>query len=211
MLIDMDVTVAYKCISCGTFDFFNINLFRLFPQNRVISKCRCEGSQIELFQSAKNQYAVSVPCIGCGLKHLYTFEREEFLNNDIKIYTCPSTGIKQCFIGKDDVVGKYVDNFERELDIILDGFGYDRYFVNTRVMIDTINKIHDIAENDRLNCECGSKDIRVTLLKKGIYLKCSRCSASKLISAATNNDLKETLLKKSITLIGKESESVRLF
>jgi hypothetical protein len=144
------------------------------------------------------------------LDHSYKFNREHLLNSEITIYTCPTTGLKQCFIGRDDVVRKYVDNFEKELDIMIDGLGYDRYFANTRVMIDTLNKIHDIAEQNYLNCECGSDDIIVTLLKKGVYLKCSKCSGSKFIPASTNNDLEVTLRKNSITLNEKNSNSLIL-
>lgn len=210
MLIDMDITIAYKCISCGTFDFISINFFELSMQNSVASKCTCEEAGIRLFQSVKNQYILIVPCIGCGLDHAYKFNREDIFNKDITIYTCPTTGLKQCFIGRDNVVREYVDNFEKELDIIIDGLGYDRYFTNTRVMIDTLNKLHDLAEQNNLHCECGGEDITVTLLKNGVYLKCSKCTGRIFIPASTNNDLKVILRKKSITLNEKKSKSAIL-
>ena len=206
MLIDMDVTIAYKCFYCGTFDFTNINLFELYPRNSIISKCRCEGAKLEILELCKNKYKFIIPCIGCGLEHSLIIDREELTGKDIMIYKCPVTGIKQCFIGRDAVVREYIDNFEKELDVMIDGLGYENYFENTQVMLDTLNKIHDIAEQGHLHCECGSDDIKVSMLRKGIYLKCSQCSGNKFISAASNNDLKKTLQKVSIILLEKKSK-----
>lgn len=206
MLIDMDVTIGYKCFSCGTFDFTNINLFNLFLQGSVSSKCRCGGAKLEIHEICKNEYKLTVPCIGCGSKHFHIISREDFINNEVTIYTCPITGIKQSFLGRDAMVRAYIDNFEKELDVMIDGLGYDSYFVNNQVMIDTLNKIHDIAEQGYLHCECGCDDINVSMLKKGIYLKCSNCSGCKFIPAASNNDLKKTLQRVSIVLLEKKSK-----
>lgn len=206
MLIDMDVTIAYKCLSCGTFDFTNINLFKLFKHGSVTAKCRCEGAKLDILEVCKNEYKLTVPCIGCGSEHSHIISREELISNNIMIYTCPITGIKQCFVGRDAMVREYIDSFEKELDIMIDGLGYTSYFVNTQVMIDTLNKIHDIAEQSHLHCECGCDDIIVSMLRKGIYLKCSQCSGSKFIPAATNNDLKKTLQRVSIVLFKKKSK-----
>lgn len=205
MLIDTDVIIAYKCFSCGTFDFTNINLFKLSPHSSYISKCRCGRAKLEILQIFKNEYRLTVPCIGCGSEHSHIIAREELINNSIIIYSCPITGIKQCFLGRDNLVREYIDSFEKELDVMIDGLGYDNYFVNTQVMIDTLNKIHDIAEQGNLHCECGCEDIIVTMQRRGIYLKCSQCLGCKFIPAASNYDLKKTLQKVDIVLFEKKS------
>ena len=206
MLIDMDVTIGYKCFSCGTFDFTNINLFKLFLQGTVATICKCKGATLELKEVFRNEYKLTVPCIGCGLEHSHIISREDFISKDIKIYKCPITGIKQCFMGRDSIVRAYIDSFEKELDVMIDGLGYDSYFVNTQVMLDTLNKIHDIAEQGNLHCECGCDDIIVSMLKKGINLKCPQCSGSKFIPAASNNDLKKTLQRASIVLFERKAK-----
>ena len=206
MLIDMDITIAYKCFSCGTFDFTNINLFKLFLQGSILSKCRCGDARLEIIQIGKNEYKLTVPCIGCGSEHSYTISREELISNDITTFACPMTDIKQCFIGRDYVVREHVDIFEKELDYMIDGLGYDNYFENTQVMIDTLNKIHDIAEQGHLHCECGCSDIMVSMLRKGIYLKCPNCSGNKFIPAASNYDLKNTLQRVTIVLYEKKTK-----
>ncbi len=207
MLIDMDITIAYKCFSCGTFDFTRINLFKLFSGENTQSDCKCGNARLEIFKSAKvDYYILLVPCIGCGSTHKHIIRRDLLLCNNIIIYRCPVTGIKNCFIGKDVSVRKFIDNFEKELDGIIDGLGYDSYFDNTRVMLDTLNKIHDIAEKGQLNCECGSDDITVSMLRKGIALKCANCTRTKFIPASNNNDLKKIMQKDRIILLSKKSK-----
>jgi hypothetical protein len=206
MLIDMDVTIAYKCFCCGMFDFTNINLFKFHRHKSIMPKCRCEGTKLAIIEIYKNTYKITVPCIACGTEHSVMINREDLTSKDIMVYTCPVTNIKQCFIGRDSAVREHVDIFEKELDVIIDGLGYETYFVNTQVMIETLNKIHDIAEQDDLRCQCGCNDIDVSLLRKGIYLKCPQCSGNKFIPAASNNDLKKTIQKVRIILAEKKSK-----
>lgn len=206
MLIDMDVIIAYKCFCCGMFDFSNINLFKFHKHKNIMPKCRCEGTKLEIVEVAKNNYKFTVPCIACGAKHSFIITREDLTSKDIMVYTCPVTNIKQCFIGRDAAVREHVDNFEKELDVIIDDLGYDNYFANTQVMIETLNKIHDIAEQGDLRCQCGCNDISVSLLRKGIYLRCPQCSGNKFIPAASNNDLKKTIQKVKIVLAEKKSK-----
>lgn len=205
MLIDTDITIAYKCFSCGTFDFININLFKLSLRENIVSDCKCGKAKLKLQVLGKAGYRFTVPCIGCGSRHSHVASREKLLNNKITIYTCPETGIKNCFIGKDQAVREFIDGFEKELDGMIDGLGYDSYFENTQVMLDTLNKIHDIAEQGKLHCECGCKNVTVSMLRKGIALKCSSCTRGKFIPAASNNDLKKTLQMDQIVLVAKKS------
>ncbi len=206
MLIDMDVTIAYKCFCCGMFDFTNINLFKFHKHKGIVPKCRCEGTKLDIVEVCKNTYKITVPCIACGAEHSLIINREDLTSKDIMVYTCPVTSIKQCFIGRDSSVRDHVDKFEKELDVIIDGLGYENYFVNTQVMIETLNKIHDIAEQGDLSCQCGCNDIGVSLHRKGICLKCPQCSGNKFIPAASNNDLKKTIQKVRIILAGKKSK-----
>jgi len=147
-------------------------------------------------------YRVKIPCIACGNEHMFVFSRRDMLNKDINVFCCPETGMQFCFIGKDETVRKRIDSLEKELDEIIDAFGYDSYFVNTQVMFDSLNKIHDIAEQGNLFCECGSDDIEVVLLSDKICLKCRRCEGNTTIYAASNEDLKDVLMRQQILLSG---------
>lgn len=202
MLVDASMTIAYKCSSCGSFEFFNVSLFMLLYKKECRFTCRCNKSRAAIARDGSRDYKIMIPCIGCGNDHIFILGRREILYKAINIFYCPETGMEQCFIGKDKVVRKKIDNLEKELDELIDTFGYESYFANTRVMFDSLNKIHDIAEQGNLYCECGSNDIELILLSDKIHLKCRECSGNRIIYASSNEDLKEILTRKQILLSG---------
>lgn len=200
MLVDANVTIAYKCSSCGTFEFFNLTIFNLAYKKQYVLKCKCGESYVTLTRESARDYSIGIPCIGCGNEHKYILSRKEILNRNINIFNCPEKGIQQCFLGNDEAVRKKVDMLEKEMDELISMFGYDNYFSNTQVMFDALNKIHDIAEQGNLHCECGSDNVELIMLPDKIKLVCCKCSGNEIISAASNEDLKDILTKSQIML-----------
>ena len=188
MKTDTYVTIAYRCCTCGAFEFFSISLNETLQKGHVFLTCRCKKSGISLNKSANAR--ISVPCIGCSKEHEYVFQPEAFSHCEVIEYNCPSTGIQICFMGNDMHVRKKIDNLERELDSIIDGLGYESYFANTRVMLDSINRIHDIADMGNLSCRCASGNIELIPYSDRIELICSKCHGESIIKAASNEDLK---------------------
>ncbi len=201
MLIDTVATIAYRCSICGSFNFTSMSLFELRRQKEYVFTCDCRKSQAVVKADKPDTLSVLTPCIGCGESHLYTMEYKNIILEDVNIFICPRTGIEHCFVGKDEDLRKTIDKLEREQDKLIDALGYDRYFKNTRVMLDSLNKIHDIAEKGNLFCECGSRDIEVALLSDRIFLKCRKCSGKRVFNATSNKDLKDIVTKRHILLV----------
>lgn len=166
-------------------------MFKLLYNKEYRFKCRCNNSSIRISIENFKDYKIKIGCIGCGNEHIYLVSRKEILNREINVFHCPETGIQQCFIGRDNDVRRKIDNLEKELDELIDKLGYDSYFKNTRVMIDSLNRVHDIAEQGNLLCECGNKDIELRLLSDKVHLKCNKCQGTLSILAASNEDLKK--------------------
>lgn len=206
MLIDTGMTIAYKCSSCGSFEFYAASLFALLIGKETRFGCHCGESEL-VIHAAGDGYQIKMPCIGCGSEHVYTVDRKNMIKKGIVVLSCPETDLPLCFIGKDDPVRKKVDHMEKELDELIDMFGYESYFSNTRVMLDSLNKIHDIAEQGNLYCECGNTDIELLLLPDTILLKCRRCFAEASVPASSNRDLRETLQKRHILIASGSQES----
>jgi hypothetical protein len=207
MLIDTTITVAYKCTSCGSFEFFNVSIFKLL-YNEYSLACRCKKSCITMRREGGNSFLISIPCIGCDDEHTYLFTKKSILFGEPVVFNCPETGMQICFVGRDEAVCNKIDDLEKEFDELMDTYGYESYFRNTRVMIDTLNRIHDIALCGSIICECGGSDIELVLLSDCILLRCGRCGGSKRIPAAKNSDLKNMLAMNQI-LITKEAFQYR--
>lgn len=204
MIINTGITFAYKCSSCGTFQFNNISLFEISQKEESVFTCRCKKAALVMKKESPAVFKIVIPCIGCGTSHIYLMSIKEFIAQEIYIFNCPNTGIEQCFVGSEQAVRKKIDKLEREYDELINMFGYDNYFINTQVMFDSLNIIHDIAERGNLFCECGNDDIDLLLLSDKIYLRCSLCPGNKIIYASSNEHLKVSLLRKQIMLIDEE-------
>jgi len=199
MLIDTNFTIAYRCPVCGSFRFMGASLFGplAVPGGNPDGCCGCD---ILVIGKKKGIYEVNVPCIGCGGSHKNVVNFKKVVRGGMDFYICENTGIQYCFIGNDDYVRNMVDMYEKELDGIADCLGYDNYFKNSHVMLDALIRLHEIAEQGNLFCECGSLDIEITLLPDRIYLKCRNCPGGQVIYASSNKDLKDILLKKRMLL-----------
>ncbi len=201
MLLNASITVAYKCPACGSFEFFDgISIFELLHSKKTEMRCKCGHSSVDILAEGLNKIYLTVPCFSCESTHFFCITRKALLHNETNIFVCPQKGIKLCFVGSDEDVRTRIDYFEKELDELIDAFGYENYFNNNQVMLDSLNHLHDIAEKGELCCECGRGDIEVTLLPDRIMLKCRDCSATKELFAASNVNLKEIMARNKITL-----------
>lgn len=200
MLIDTSVTIAYKCTSCGSFEFFDVSMFTLLYKKNFTLPCRCKESSISIKKDSEKNFLIVIPCIGCGSRHTYLFTRKSILSGELLVFNCPETDIQICFIGKDEAVRGKVDSLEKEFDELINTYGYESYFLNTQVMFDTLNHIHDIALKNNLYCECGSDEIELVLLSDCVFLRCGKCGGSIKVPAAKNEDLKNLLDENQIVV-----------
>jgi hypothetical protein len=193
-------TVAFKCPVCGSVEFNQFYLFDLWGKKRLVVPCGCKKGFVKITLKSDNKCLITVPCIACNEKHLFIRDIRELWSDRMLKLTCQHSGMDICFIGQDEIVRSSVDIYEMRMDILMNDIGYEDYFVNNTVMLNTIDRIHDIAEKGNLICECGSIDIELQMYYDRVELFCNKCHANGTIKAATNQDLKPTLRRESIVL-----------
>lgn len=204
MLINPKFTIAYKCAACGTYEYFDISLFELSAKKKLDLSCRCKKSSICISIEASKSIELDILCMSCGEEHVFLLDKKDIITKKTIDFLCSKTGMQQVFVGDDNHIREKIDYLEKELDELINFFGYDNYFSNTQVMFDILNKLHDIAERGNLICECGSGEVEVYLLSDKIYLRCKDCPADNVISASSNEDLRHILKKDQIVLQSDE-------
>lgn len=199
MLINPEVTFAFRCHECGRLTFGSITPFRLIGEHRSIFPCECGNSVATIDETGRASYNITVPCIACGSYHTYTIEKKMWLK-PLNILTCPKTDYKICFWGKEQEVLKSIEEYDSELDETLSGLDFDNYFKNSEVMYEAVNKLHEIAEKGNLYCTCGNHNIDVLLKPEGIELLCRKCLAKGFIYAGSIKDLRSIAELNAIAL-----------
>lgn len=207
MIIKQSRTISYVCPSCGLTHFEVISLFDFSGKNQIKIGCKCGKSAIVIFTNDYKRYKLTLPCIGCGENHNYELNFYHLWIEPINIMKCTSNNFEYCIIGNDDEVRKELNYLENEKDEIAKMVGYDNEVNNASVMLEAVNKIHEIAEHDNLICECGSKSISVYMLNDKIILQCTKCSGLEVVDAKDYFDLKKILEKQQIILF-KQIQSI---
>lgn len=207
MVIKQTRTISYICPICGLTHCEVISLFNFSGKNEVVITCKCGKSSIHIKTKDYKNYSLFLPCIGCGENHEYMLSFYHLWVLPINIIRCRHNEFETCIIGNDDEVRKELDYIEKEKDLVADIIGFEKDFNNSSVMLEAVNKIHDIAEKDNIICECGCKNISVYMLNDKIILQCTKCSGVEVVNAKDNFDLKNILNKEQI-LLYKQIQSI---
>jgi len=192
MIINTVSTLALYCPRCGTIHMHTISRFDL---NRIVNRkllCSCGQLQATITSISERQCLLDIPCILCQTNHVICLDSKRlwYANMD-KIY-CVQENFELGFVGNSQVIAATVDQYKVEfeklsLDMAIEE--YDDYIQNPQVMLEALNKIHDMAEKDRLHCRCGSSAISTEILPDGISLECAQCGGQLLIQARNDQDL----------------------
>ena len=204
MIIDLNITIGFKCPACDLFHLECLSVFDISNGNTVAIKCECGESELEISKNS-NFYMINVPCFICGNYHAYKVAKKSLLFKKTEtIFTCQFSGYDVCCIGENDSVNKWADNYSIELDKIIED-DFQDFFVNDLVVFETVEKIKSLEEKEKLYCECGSHKIEIELLSECVDLQCALCGAKKQIPAATEEHLAHTLSYDEIVLNGNNN------
>lgn len=97
-------------------------------------------------------------------------------------------------------VQQRVRRHRQEVELLIKEMGFDNFFKDPFVIYDAINYIHDLAEDDKLRCECGSHDICAHLEYDKVELICKSCGSFIVINAAHREDTKSLRKKQHLVI-----------
>lgn len=190
MLIATNAVLAMRCPACGKMEFYGFSRFS-FPKGKSVS-ISCSCGAIVLVAGTRNGsvYWLQVPCVVCDTKHLEEITGKRLWSGEVVCLSCQETGLELGHIGPEEKVKEVVFGYERELEALIDEFGSDEYFHNSKIMYEVLNCLHDIAEQGAIYCQCGNHKIEVDIFPDRLELHCRECDSINIIYAETEDDLK---------------------
>ena len=190
MVINTVSTLALYCSRCGKLHMHNISRFNLKNAGRRSLLCSCGQIQATITSSGERQCLLDIPCVLCQTNHVICLDSKRLWHADMDKIYCVREKFELGFIGEKRVITETVNKYKVEFEKLAADMGeYDDYIQNPQVMLQTLNKIHDMAEKGELHCRCGSSTIGAEVLPGGIELECAQCGGVLLIPAQSEQDL----------------------
>ena len=192
MLIRASSTLALYCSRCGKIELHIISRFGLPDDGKRQLVCSCGQVQGAVTASGRRECFLRLPCPICEGSHLIRLSGRMLWQSGVERIYCPEQNFELGFVGEQDAAIRLIsDNcyaaeaLAREMDE-RDGEDDRR---NSGIILEALNRIHDIAERGGVYCRCGSRDIRAEVSADGIELACDRCGGRRMVAVGKESDL----------------------
>lgn len=188
MVIQAAATLALYCSRCGKIHTHDIELFSLRSKKRVELCCSCGHKQAVISAVKRGQVLLTVFCELCRENHVLVIDFRHICAAELQKLYCMTNNLELGFVGDRRLIEQTIERHRSEVNRALpDRFTPDTE--NAEVMLDILNRLHDIAEKGGVTCCCGSTSIRATVLPCRIELRCQTCGAYETFSACNDVDL----------------------
>ncbi len=134
---------------------------------------------------------------------LYCDECKEYNKSSLTRLYCYGCGRELAYLGSKADVEAMVSRHQHEVELLMHEMGFDDYFTDPFIMYELINHIHDMAENKKISCQCGSRNVAANIGADKIELICKNCGSVYIVNAANQEDLEMVRKMQSITIKSK--------
>lgn len=187
MLINTVSTLALYCPRCGKIQMHNISRFNHIGRRKLL--CSCGALQATITSTGDRQCLLDIPCVLCQTNHIICLDNKRLWHADIDKIYCVQENFELGFIGSRQIIAETINNYKVEFEKLSLDMEFDDDIQNPQLILETLNKIHDMAEKGGVRCRCGSNDIGIEVLPDGIGLECAQCGGQLIIQAQEEQDL----------------------
>lgn len=201
MIIATEFAVAMRCPSCSKLDFHQVSRFAFSGKSNYKISCSCGSPKLIIGTKKRSQFWFQIPCVLCETNHLIYYKAKQLWSGEVTFFYCNETNIELGFFGPEEKVRAVSENYEDNLESLVEELGYDDYFYNPEIMFEVLNCLHDIAEDGFLYCECGSLQVEIDIFPDKIELQCKDCKTISVVYAENEEDLEKIRKVKKIELV----------
>ncbi|MGE5558621.1 MAG: hypothetical protein ACM3WV_08405 [Bacillota bacterium] len=188
MLVSTKRCVALRCPLCGRFNLHDFTVFS-FQDHKMRVTCACGFHKMIITARRHKDYLLHIPCIICETNHELILDFNRFWHHDTITFTCTDTGIELGYLGEREDVAAIINKAKDNIQSVVNDAGFDDYFSNPEIMYKVLSRLHKLADDKRLQCECGNDNIEVDIFPDKLELRCASCGSVGLIYAETREDL----------------------
>ncbi|EGO64574.1 hypothetical protein [Acetonema longum] len=183
MIIRTVSTLALYCSHCGRISMYDVSPFTSKDTARQALSCSCGQRHGYLMSTRHGQFILDLYCVLCEKHHKICITKKYTASQPRKVY-CEEKNLELGIIGDRAQIETVIEAHAREVNTATDDLMED-----PQVMIDMLNKVHDIAEKGGVICRCGSSQIEADVISNHIVLHCQKCGSSLLLQAKSDRDV----------------------
>lgn len=201
MIVKATWAMALYCQRCGKLHIHDISYFEPLAHT-VCLRCSCGYQQAVLARTVPGCFALSIPCVVCDSVHYETFASKKLVRIRAEKIYCAKDHFELGYVGKRERIEEILA-FNKHEFASLGWENSEEQMEKQQVLLDVLNRLHDIAELGGIDCPCGKAAISADIVGSSVILECSHCGSYYIVPAKAECDLKKLIAVDEIELLQK--------
>lgn len=202
MVIQDICSLAFYCQRCGKIHIHDIPYFS--GERRVMLHCdSCSYVQAVILRRSCNWLEISVTCVGCHTVNTVAYSLKQLRRLQLEKVYCVQDHFELGYLGRRRCIEELLAFNQAEFEALHPSDGKN-FIEKQQILLEAVNRVHDIAAHGAIACPCGCKEIAVDIQGSSIVLECYRCGSYYVLPAANSADLMRLEKNLDIDLIAPD-------
>ena len=119
---------------------------------------------------------LQIACAACGTMNVVHYSLRKLRRTQLERVYCSKDRFELGYIGKHRCIEELLAFNQARFALLYPGQSKD-LAEKQRILLQAMNRVHEIAEQGTLLCSCGSHDMMVELRGNAIILTCEQCGS----------------------------------
>lgn len=187
VLVSHVCAIAFYCQRCGKIHMQDVPVFH--GRKSLVLRCgSCGHEQAVLSMQPRQGLVLEATCGACGNRNRMIFPFSHLRRLEFEKLFCERDRFELGYIGSWRRIAEFLDFNAAEYDA-LHPEDLDDFMGKQQVLLEALNRVHDLVAGRSVFCPCGCHDFTGDVLENTVYLECMRCGRMAAIPAATAEDL----------------------
>ena len=189
MLIRDACAVALYCQRCGSIHIHDVPFFSSNRTAAVICES-CGHEKARLIRLPHGRVAIDVSCVVCGTENRFVYELRRLPHIGLEKIYCAADRFELGYLGRPKRIEELMRFNQEEFEALHPHDGKN-FIEKQRILLEALNRIHDMAQAGDIVCPCGSEELTADIRGSNIVLECEHCGSSCVLRAENANDLRK--------------------
>ena len=189
MLIRDACGLALYCQQCGSIHIHDVPYFPDERQTRLLCES-CGHEKARLLRLSRGRVAVDVSCVVCGTENRFVYELRRLPHIGLEKIYCAADRFELGYLGRPKRIEELMRFNQEEFEALHPHDGKN-FIEKQRILLEALNRIHDMAQAGDIVCPCGSEELTADIRGSYIVLECERCGSSCVLRAENASDLRK--------------------